>query len=214
MPYLYLTKYIFFPLISCITSFILVNFSNTTKYLSLNNLILIYIFSLIFMCVSPYLICLTVCVLSEISEFCPYFLTKIRDSIFPVLHADSDSETSSLYSNVSRGSVIVVESDSDRLNKSLNEIEKEMEVLDNRITSLLTSIKAGDLLQKRYNILSKVLLYIPVKGQSLFDVFSEASLVQKNDLLVNRIKLAYNRAKFHELRGQRLEVLDKLAEND
>lgn len=81
MPYLYLIQYIIFPLIPCLTKFILVNLRNSGKGSSLYDLILIYILSFICMIFFGYLICITVFLLPEILEFCSW--AKIRELILP-----------------------------------------------------------------------------------------------------------------------------------
>lgn len=216
MPYLYLIIYIFFPLIPCLTAFILVNLgiSGKKKYLSLNKLIFIYVLSLISMCVSTHFIYLTGFLLPEIFEIFSYYSIKLRNSIFPVILCDSDSESSSIYSKASsRGSVIIA-SEREQLEKSLEKIEGKMELYDNEISSFKNSVRSGNYFIRSYNILSKVVLYIPSKGVPLSHVFSEAFRDEKKDLLANRTKLEDVRTKFHELRNKRLEVLDKLDEFD
>lgn len=186
--------------------FILANIGNNPKGLSLYDIILTYTLSLILMVISPYLIYIPVLFEPEIYK---YILTVIRDSIIPIIRLDSDSESSSQYSNVSPGSVIIV-SEAERLARSLGKIEHKMYLCDCSIISLNNSVISGNYLFGRYNILQKVVLHIPSKGLALFDVFSEASLKEKEDLKANRYKLASARAKFEQLRNERLAVLEQI----
>lgn len=138
----------------------------------------------------------------------------IRDKIFPVIYADSDSETSSLYSNASRGAPTIL-TEKDQLLRSLSKVEKEQGVSNKLSISLTNSIKSAEYLYPKYNLLSKIMLSIPFKGIALSQVFSEASLVQKkNNLMADRLKREENTAKFHQLRNTRLEILDRLEELD
>lgn len=79
MPNLYLIKYIFFPLIPCLTAFILGELRNSVK-LSLYGLIFIYILSLISLYFCSYLIFITVFIEPERYEI---FWNKFWAFILP-----------------------------------------------------------------------------------------------------------------------------------
>lgn len=210
IPNLYLINYIFLPPIACLTKFVLVNLLNCDKGLSISNLIFTYILSFIFILLSSYLVPI-VMLLPEVYEFCS--LNKIRDSIFPIIRLDSDSESSSIHSNASRGSVTIA-SESEQLHKSLEKLEKRLESCDNKIASLNNLVTSNNTYFQRYDLLKKLVLYIPYKGLALSDVFSEAAIEAKKDSLANQAKLANTRTEFQRLLGKRLDVLDRLEEID
>lgn len=121
--------------------------------------------------------------------------------------SNENSNTETSFSNSSSSST-----DSQNLMKSLNQIEDNMEYLDKNITRLRSLIEVDTVLHRRLNICSKVLIYLPVKGIALSQVFVEASSTCKTNVISNKLELDENSNKFLQLRVKRLEVLDKLEE--
>lgn len=121
------------------------------------------------------------------------------------LNSNSNSETERFLSTASSTGEV------DGLNKSLSKIENNMELVQTQTTNTRNLIQENIILHNKYKTCSKILWYIPYSGNSLYDIFTEASLNHKQEVLNNQVKLAEYENKFHELRNKRLEVLDKLA---
>lgn len=106
--------------------------------------------------------------------------------------------------------------ESERLNKSLNEIEEKLELLDKKYRDLRESRDREIALHHKFRLCSKILSYMPVNGVALSQVFAEASSNHKEEALVINAKMKADEAKpeFKELLAKRLEVLERLNENE
>lgn len=100
--------------------------------------------------------------------------------------------------------------ENERLNKSLNEIEEKLEVLDKRDRKLRDSMEREIALHDKFRLCSKILSYMPVKGVALSQVFTEASINHKEEALAINAKINASKPEFNELLAKRTEVLERL----
>lgn len=103
--------------------------------------------------------------------------------------------------------------ESERLNRSLNEIEEKLELLDKKDRNLRDSMERKTALHHKFRLCSKVLSYMPVNGVALSQVFTEASINHKEEALAIKAKIIANKPEFNELLAKRVEVLERLNEN-
>jgi len=89
-----------------------------------------------------------------------------------------------------------------------------MFVVDRNITNIKQRINENSILINKYKTYSKIMWYVPKYGAALYDVFTEASLNSKDNVLRYEIKLDEHRREFNELRLKRLDILFRLDEID